>query len=59
MKLQKDNQASASGAVFFVAVAIILALIAVWGVFNLNIWAVVIGGIGDVAWFFIFWLLLR
>jgi len=59
MKIKQNNEASASGVIFFVIVAIILALIAVWGVLNLNVWAIVIGGIGDIAWFFIFWLLLR
>ena len=50
---------TASGIILFVAVAIILALVAVWGVLNLNIWTIIIGGVGEFAWFFIFWLALK
>lgn len=59
MRTINNDAQSGLGILLFVAVAIILALIATWGVFNLNLWASVIGIVGEIAWFFIFWLLLR
>jgi hypothetical protein len=59
-KLNMNDQAqSALAVIIFVVIAVIFALIAIWGFINLNIWAIVIGVIGEIAWFFIFWLALR
>jgi hypothetical protein len=55
-----DDQAEGGwGVLIFVLAVIVLALVATWGVLNLNVWATVIGGAGEVALFFIFWLGLK
>jgi len=51
--MDKKAQGFAPPLVFLI-VAIILGLIAVWGFVNLNIWAMAIGIVGEIAWFFIF-----
>lgn len=61
MKMIKERTEGQEGIgiVIFLIAAIILGLIAAWGFMNLNIWAIVIGCVGEVAWFFIFWVASR